>query len=71
VNQRGRDLSTIMGGQLAWVGPGVRLLSVSELMAWQTLRMEVVDDARLSRSPRTSTCAKRRSSGTGASGSVR
>jgi len=47
VNQRGRDLSVVMGGQLAWVGPGVRLLSVSELLEWMTIRMECVDDARL------------------------
>ena len=47
MNQRGRDLSVVMGGQLAWVGPGVRLLSVSELMQWMTIRMEVIDDARL------------------------
>lgn len=47
MNQRGRDLTTIMGGQLAWVGPGVRLLSVSELASWMTIRMECLDDARL------------------------
>lgn len=47
MNQRGRDLSTVMGGQLAWVGPGVRLLSVSELAEWMTIRMEAIDDTRL------------------------
>jgi hypothetical protein len=47
VNQRALDLSVMARGQLAWVGPGVQTLTMSELMHWLTVRMVVSSDARL------------------------
>jgi len=34
-------------GQLTWIWPGVRSLSVSELLSWLTIRIGVTTDERL------------------------
>jgi hypothetical protein len=36
-----------MAGQYAWLGPGIRMLTVSELMQWMTIRIAVTSDERL------------------------
>jgi hypothetical protein len=47
MNQRAIDLSVMARGQLAWVGPGVQTLTMSELLSWLTIRLVVGSDARL------------------------
>jgi len=47
MNQRAIDLSVMARGQLTWVGPGVRALTMSELLSWLTIRIAVDSDARL------------------------
>jgi len=47
VNQRARDFAVLMAGQYAFLGPGIRMLTVSELMRWMTIRIAVTSDARL------------------------
>lgn len=47
MNQRSLDLSVMARGQLAWVGPGVQTLTMSELLSWLTIRMVVASDTRL------------------------
>ncbi len=44
VNQRAIDLSVVMRGQLAWVGPGTCSLSASELASWLFIRIGMTDD---------------------------
>jgi len=36
-----------MAGQYACLGPGIRMLTVSELMRWMTIRITVTTDERL------------------------
>jgi hypothetical protein len=47
VNQRARDLVVVMAGQLAWLGPDVRSLSVVVMLSWTTIRVGVANDERL------------------------
>ena len=47
MNQRARDLVVVMSAQLAWLGPGVRSMSVTEMSSWLTIRVGVANDERL------------------------
>lgn len=47
MNQRCLDLSTLLLGQLAWLGPDARSLSVHVLAPWTFVRMGLATDAGL------------------------